>query len=471
MVRKSAGHASGGQAVLSFDERTEGSAIELIAAVPESQRVPAARPADRRKEVLTVEEVNLLIQAALTDDTLTNIAVTGEVTGYRPNASGHYYFTLTQKEESGQFSLPCVMWKYAAVKYLNFAFANGTAVTVYGNVDYYSPSGKLQFVAKKIEPAAAGKAGMFLQKEEWRRQLQEEGVIPRPESEIRDIPLFPRSIGVVTSGTGSVLQDIKKVLSRRYPLPVLLAPAQVQGDGAEVSIVAALESLQGKVDVIILARGGGSFEDLFVFNHPAVVRAVRNSATPVITGIGHETDTTLVDFAGDRRAATPSVAAETAVPDRATLLKTLAEYRSRITGRASAILAENRAEIAQLRVRVNPDRLGRRLDAMHQETADLTERLQAAANRRLTSERETLDRLKEMIRKRMDRKLQTARVDVSSLRELLGSCDPKKPLERGYALVTCRGAVVRSRSQVTAGDRISVRLSDGEMTAQVEKIE
>ncbi|HJJ85188.1 MAG TPA: exodeoxyribonuclease VII large subunit, partial [Methanocorpusculum sp.] len=338
------------QATLSFDESESGSAFSFISPVKDPNPLPPKEPS-----VITVSELGERIRDVLDCELLTGITVTGEVTGYRPNSSGHLYFSLTEKGETDA-AVSCVMWKYAA-KHLAFPLKDGLAVNITGHVDYYPPSGRMQFIVKKIEPAAGGKTGLYLQKEMWKKQLEAEGTIPRPESEKRDPPLFPKCVGVVTSRTGSVLQDIRNVLSRRYPLPILLAPAQVQGAGAEVSIVSAIESLQGKVDVIIVARGGGSFEDLFVFNHPDVVRAIRRSKVPIISAVGHETDTTLSDFASDRRVPTPSAAAETVVPDRTVLLNNLEEYRRRMHDRARGIISTNKSAVAELKMRVDPSRL------------------------------------------------------------------------------------------------------------------
>ena len=362
------------------------------------------------------------------------------------------------------------MWKYAAAKYLTFAFKDGISVRVTGYVDFYPPSGKIQFIVKRIEPATVGKTGLWLKKEEWRRELEASGVIPRPESEKRSPPLFPKCVGVVTSKTGSVLQDIRNVLSRRYPLPVLLAPAQVQGEGAENSIVEAISLLQDKVDVIILARGGGSFEDLFVFNHPDVVRAVRNSVVPIITAIGHETDFTLADFAGDIRVPTPSAAAETVVPDRSTLASSLEDYRRRISDRVHGIITTHKSQIAELKLRVDPSRLSRRLDMMHQQTADLSERISTAALRRISLESEAVVRLHELLIRGVSQRITTAKLELSALKEKIQSCDPKKPLERGYALIKSGTTVIRSKTQLSKGDIVTVGLSDGEVTAKVEKI-
>ncbi|HJJ38541.1 MAG TPA: exodeoxyribonuclease VII large subunit [Methanocorpusculum sp.] len=478
MPRKAVRKVEEEQATLSFDELAAGnSTLESSQASgffsgvnTDSAKQAEVLQSDEPK-VLTVSELDSRIREALDTDALTDVMVSGEVTGYRPNASGHVYFSLTEKgEKKESSSISCVMWKYAAAKYLTFSFKDGISVRVTGYVDFYPPSGKIQFIVKRIEPAAVGKTGLWLKKEEWRRELEAAGVIPRPASEKRSPPLFPKCVGVVTSKTGSVLQDIRNVLSRRYPLPVLLAPAQVQGEGAEVSIVEAISLLQDKADVIILARGGGSFEDLFVFNHPDVVRAVRNSKVPIITAIGHETDFTLADFAGDIRVPTPSAAAETVVPDRSTLASSLEDYRRRIADRARGIISSHKSLVAELKLRVDPARLSRRLDMMHQQTADLSERISAAAKRRISLESEAVVRLRELLIRGVSQKISTAKLELSAQKEKIQSCDPKKPLERGYALIKSGNAVIRSKTQLSKGDIVTVGLSDGEVTAKVEKI-
>ena len=490
-VRKAAvPHITEEQATLSFDAPVSDGGLSdapfestFFAEKKEAERAAAAAPAvqaaglsaaiekqEDKDKVLTVSELDKRIRDVLDTDRLTDVSVTGEITGYRPNASGHIYFSLTERGEKESYTISCVMWKYAAAKHLTFAVKDGISVTVTGNVDFYPAGGRLQFIIKKIEPASIGKAGLWLKKEEWKRMLEAEGTIPRPDSEKRNPPLFPKTVGVVTSKTGSVLQDIRNVLSRRYPLPVLLAPAQIQGDGAEVSIVNALSLLQVKVDVIILARGGGSFEDLFVFNHPDVVRAVRRSKVPVITAIGHETDFTLADFAGDRRVPTPSAAAETVVPDRSTLKTSLDELHRLISGRVRNMLDRNKAAVSELKLRVDPLRLFRRLDIMHQQTADLTERIHTAAVRRISNESDSLSGLRELIFKGALQHIRTARLEISAQKEKIQSCDPKKPLERGYAMIKSGTTHIRSKKQVSRGDMVTVSLVDGEITAKVEKI-
>lgn len=418
--------------------------------------------------VLSVSDLAERIRDAIDTPLLTNVCVQGEITGYRPHSSGHMYFSLSEHGDD-KATMPCVMWKYAA-KTVAFPVKDGVLVRATGYVDFYPPYGKMQFVIKKLEPALSGKTGLYLQKEEWKKQLTAEGVIPRAECDRRSPPVFPTCVGVVTSRTGSVLQDIRNVITRRYPLPILLAHTAVQGDGAHIQIAAAIRSLQKKADVIIVARGGGSFEDLFEFNHPDVVRAIAASTVPVISAVGHETDTTLADYAADRRVPTPSAAAETVVPDRSVLLHQLEEMRRTIRDTVSGRFAAERSTLADLAERVEPSRLSRKLDQMHQQTADFAERITSALLRRVSSEREQCRSLGETVAKSARTLIVTARLELLAQKEIILGRDPYKPLELGYALVWKEGAVVRSAKNISAGDCLSLQLSDGEAIAAVENV-
>lgn len=417
---------------------------------------------------LSVSELAKRIREVVDCPLLTDIVVRGEITGYRPNASGHLYFSLTEQGDNPA-SISCVMWKYS-VKNLPFSVKDGMLIQATGLVDFYPAGGRLQFIIKKMEPALFGKAGLYLLKEQWRKELEAKGIIPRPQAEIRDPPLFPRNVGVVTSKTGSVLQDIKNVISRRYPLPILLAGTSVQGDGAEKGIVSAIRSLQDKADVIIIARGGGSFEDLFVFNHPNVVTAIRNSTVPIISAVGHETDTTLSDFAADRRVPTPSAAAETVVPDRSVLLEKLEKDRRSIHDRMIWLLSAEQKHVAEMKIRVDPNRLTRKLDLMHQQAAELEERIRKAVLRRILVEREACSAWSVMIQKGTINRITNARLAFLTQKEIILGRDPYKPLERGYALVWKDGAVVRSVKKIAKDDRLDLKLADGEITSIVESI-
>ena len=448
------------QKTLAFDSEEPGAAF--LTPIAENSTLGVS------DTTLSVSELAKRIREVVDCPLLTDIVVRGEITGYRPNASGHLYFSLTEQGDNPA-SISCVMWKYS-VKNLPFSVKDGLQVQATGLVDFYPAGGRLQFIIKKMEPALSGKAGLYLLKEQWRKELEGKGIIPRPQADIRDPPLFPRNIGVVTSKTGSVLQDIKNVISRRYPLPILLAGTSVQGDGAEKGIVSAILSLQDKADVIIIARGGGSFEDLFIFNHPDVVTAIRNSAVPIISAIGHETDTTLSDFAADRRVPTPSAAAETVVPDRSVLLEKLEKDRRSIHDRMVRLLSAEQNSVADMKIRVDPNRLTRKLDLMHQQTAELEERIRRAVVRRMAVEHEGCSSWSAMIQKGVKNRITTARLAFLAQKEVILSRDPYKPLERGYALVWKDGAVVRSVKMIAKNDRLDLKLADGEITSIVESI-
>lgn len=450
-------------------EPNEGTPNVIAPVLENSTLAPPHEPqAPAEPAVLSVSELAERIRDVIDTPLLTNICVQGEITGYRPHSSGHMYFSLSEHGDD-KATMPCVMWKYAA-KTVAFPVKDGVLVRATGYVDFYPPYGKMQFVIKKLEPALSGKTGLYLQKEEWKKQLTAEGVIPRQPCNRRDPPVFPSCVGVVTSRTGSVLQDIRNVLSRRYPLPVLLAHTAVQGEGAHIQIAAAIRSLQGKADVIIVARGGGSFEDLFEFNHPDVVRAIAASAVPVISAVGHETDTTLADYAADLRVPTPSAAAETVVPDRSVLLQQLEEMRRTIRDTVAGRFAAERQTLAGLAERVEPSRLSRKLDQMHQQTADFAERITAAMLRRISAERELCRALGDMAAKSARNRVATARLELLAQKEIILGRNPFKPLELGYALVWKDGAVVRSAKNIRPCDRLSLRLSDGEAAAVVESV-
>lgn len=458
--------AGKGQQQLTFGEDlSKDTAANVIAPVLENSQL--LREANTLI-VLSVAELAERIREVIDTPLLTNVCVEGEITGYRPHSSGHLYFSLSEHGDD-RATLPCVMWKFAA-KLVSIPVTDGTLIRATGYVDFYAPYGKMQFIIKKLEPAVSGKTGLYLLREQWKKQLTDEGVIPRAECDRRDPPLFPLRIGVVTSRTGSVLQDIRNVISRRYPVPLLLAHTAVQGEGAHVGITAAVFALQGKVDVIIVARGGGSFEDLFEFNHPDVVRAIARSAVPVISAIGHETDTTLADYAADRRVPTPSAAAETIVPDRTVLLQQLEEMRRTIRDDLTGRFSAEQAVLTELRQRVDPSRLARKLDQMHQQTADLAERITAAFSRIVSAERGVCTIIRDQIVRAAVMRIAAARLELAAHAEIITAKDPYKPLELGYALVWKGASVVRSATDVKPSDRLRLRFTDGEATAVVESV-
>jgi len=371
---------------------------------------------------------------------LNDVWVEGEVSNFSRPTSGHCYFTL--KDASAQ--LGCVMWRNVA-QVQTYLPASGDLVLAHGRVGVYEAGGRYQLYVDQLRPAGLGH--LYQQFERLKERLEAEGLFA-PERK-RPLPPFPRRIGVVTSPSAAALRDILNILSRRYPLAeVLLAPTPVQGDEAPPHIVAALEALNRRddVDVIIVARGGGSLEELWAFNDERVARAIAASRIPVICGVGHETDFTLADFAADVRAPTPSAAAELVAPDCAelrarvagmaetlqtTLRGTLEEQRWRLAGQARALKhLSPAAQLAQARQRVD----------------DLLGRAQVGLNHSLALRRECL----------------------SGLAGQLAGVSPLGTLERGYAIVRHRrtGAVVRSVAQVAGGDVLGIRVADGEFEAE-----
>ncbi|MDO8691029.1 MAG: exodeoxyribonuclease VII large subunit [Dehalococcoidia bacterium] len=378
--------------------------------------------------------LKLLLEA---DGFLRDLWVSGEVSNLSRSMAGHLYFTL--KDRDGQ--LKCAFFgERGQCPWL----VNGCAVVTHGRASVYEAQGVLQLYVDVIQPEGTGL--LHLQLEELKARLAKDGLFD--ESRKRPLPRFPRRIGVVTSPTGAALRDIIKVLSRRYPMAeVLLAPTQVQGEGAAAGIADGLRVLNslGDVDVIILARGGGSLEELWAFNEEAVVRAVHASHVPVVTGVGHETDTTLADFAADFRAPTPSAAAMAVVPDVVDIARQVASFRQDLLLRSMASVS-GRSEALQRMAgdlrRALPD-----IEARRQRVDEISRLLHPAFRSHL--------------------KLKEARLHGLSLQ--LESLSPLQTLQRGYAIVRSArdGWVVQRTGQAVAGEGIRVQVSDGCFDAQI----
>lgn len=253
-------------------------------------------------------------------------------------------------------------------------------------------------------------------------------------------------------------------------MPILLAHTPVQGDGAHLQIASAITLLQEDVDVIIVARGGGSFEDLFEFNHPDVVRAIANSKVPVISAVGHETDTTLADYAADLRVPTPSAAAEMVVPDRAILLRSLDDSRRDFRDKLIRRFSREREKLTELSLRVDTVRLSRKLDQMHQQTAELGDRLNAALHRRISAEENLCQTLRAQILRCTKTLFATSWLELKTKKEIILARDPYKPLDLGYVLVWKNGTMVRSVKNIQKEDRLSLKLVDGEIQTVVESV-
>ncbi len=393
--------------------------------------------------IFGVSEVSGLICDLLDDARLRQIWVRGEVTNYKNHASGHRYFSLSERSGRNAAVINCVMWRTSASA-LAFAPKDGMDVLAWGSVEVYEPHGRYQFIVREMLPAGLGERHLMV--ERWKQELDAEGLFAQERK--RPLPAFPQRIGVVTSPTGAALADILSIISRRYPAEVLLSPTAVQGEGAHAEIAEAIRRIDGLVDVIIVGRGGGSFEDLFPFNHPDVVRAVAGCRTPVISAVGHEVDTALCDFAADIRAPTPSAAAEHAVPERREVLRELAGFEERMRSLLIHRVAAAAGEVEDLRERIHPRRLSRRINERMQRLAEHEELLRRAAAGRVQRERAAL----------------------AEVRASLGGQNPLAILERGYCIVEADGRIARSAASLSPGERLTIRMMDGRANAVVEEI-
>lgn len=392
-------------------------------------------------EPYTVSQLTGHIRRLIEDDpALGDLWVEGEVSNFSRASSGHCYFTL--RDAGSQIS--CVMWRRVADAQDSLP-ASGDLVLARGHVSVYETSGRYQLYVDRIQPAGVG--DLYLEFERLKARLESEGLF-EPERK-RPLPRFPHRIGVVTSPIAAALRDVLNVLGRRYPLAeVLLSPTLVQGDEAPPQIVAALEALneRGDVNVIIVARGGGSLEDLWAFNDERVARAIASSRIPVLCGVGHETDFSLADFAADVRAPTPSAAAELVAPDRA-------ELRAQVAGLSAALVAALQGDVEEHRWK-----LAEQMRALKHLSPEA----------QLAQTRQRLDDLLGRAEVAMRHSLALHRERLGGLSGRLAGVSPLGTLERGYAIVRRRetGDVVRSVEQVVSGDALGIRVADGEFEAK-----
>jgi exodeoxyribonuclease VII large subunit len=391
----------------------------------------------------TVSQITAHVKGLLeVDFALQDLWVEGEVSNSSQSTAGHFYFSL--KDEGARIS--CVMWR-SQVQRAGYLPQDGEQVLAHGRVSVYEARGVYQFYADTVQPSGLGL--LYRQFEALKQKLEAEGLFDPALKRPR--PPFPRLIGVVTSPAGAALQDVCNVLSRRYPLAtVLVSPTLVQGEQAAEQIVWALGALnaQPDVDLVILTRGGGSLEELMPFNDERVARAIRDSRAPVISGVGHETDFTIADFAADLRAPTPSAAAEMAVPDQEELWTAIAACRAHMTR-----LLEDKLTRAHGTLEAHAQRLDR-----------------ASPRNRIDSARQGVDELLIRAQTRLRHVLALQGERLGGLRARLESLSPLATLDRGYALVRQRetGQLVTRVEQARTGDELGVRVSDGEFGVRVE---
>ena len=388
--------------------------------------------------VYSVSQVTSHLRQTLEGDPLlADLWVVGEVSNLRVSTSGHSYYTL----KDDQSVLNCVMFRGQPGSEL---LANGTAVSAHGRITFYEPRGSTDFMVDLAMPEGVGELSLEL--ERLRLRLEAEGLFE--ESRKRPLPLFPEVVGVVTSPSGAVFHDIQNVMRRRYPLvELVLSPTPVQGADAGPLIAAALEQLDqdGRADVIIVARGGGSLEDLWPFNEEIVARAIYACKTPVVSAIGHETDYTIADQVADLRAPTPSAAAELVVPDQDVLRQQLAELADQSGRIVLSILEEKRTSLVGVVRRIE-------LGLPNLETW-----------------RRRVDDLARVVHSGTDGRLRLTRSLVDGLAQRMRALDPVATLNRGFSVVQNLSSdqVVTSTTQVTVGDTLAITVADGLVPATV----
>jgi exodeoxyribonuclease VII large subunit len=381
-----------------------------------------------------------LRQLLESDEILQDVWVAGEVSNFSRPSSGHFYFTL----KDAAASLRCVMWRNAATR-LAILPRDGDAIEVHGAIGVYEAGGQYQLYADLIRPAGEGL--LFQEFLRLKARLEAEGLFDPLRK--KPLPRLPQVIGIVTSSTGAALRDMLNTLSRRYPLGrIVLAPSAVQGEEAPEQLIKALQRLNAQIrpDVILLARGGGSIEDLWAFNDERLARAIAASAAPIITGIGHETDFTIADFVADLRAPTPTAAAELATPNRQDLRADLDDAMRRMEQVINAAMDNRRWSLATVQNKL--------------------QRYSPAA--RLRSNRQHLDELARRTGLLVLHKLQLQRAHLGGLAQRLAALNPQAVLNRGYAIVSFpSGVVVHSLTQVYTGDTLGIQVADGRFGARV----
>lgn len=395
------------------------------------------------QKVYSVGQINTYIRNMFTQDFVLNrVSVRGEISNLKYHTSGHIYFTL--KDASA--AIACVMFAGARGG-LAFRMSNGQQVVVDGAVNVYERDGKYQLYATKIWQDGAGE--LYEKFLELKEELEEMGMFA---SEYKQpIPKFVRRLGVVTAPTGAAIRDIINIATRRNPgIRIILYPAKVQGEGAAESVAAGLAALDALgVDVIIVGRGGGSIEDLWAFNEETVARAIFSCHTPVISAVGHETDTTIADFVADLRAPTPSAAAELAVADVTAWLQALDEDALQLQRIMQRMIKDARSRLRECELRMR----------------------YAKPQQRLMQQKQRLDEYEERLRRAMQSLLEQTRHQLALSEERLRRLSPYEKLESGYGcILTEDGRRIRSVSQVAPGEVVQICLADGRMTARIQEV-
>lgn len=403
------------------------------------------RPPDETKDrsILSVSDL-IGGLTRVVEDAYSDVWVEGELSNFSRAASGHCYFTL----KDGDAQISCVMWRHLT-KYVFFEPQDGMQVQLHGDASIYERRGDLQLMVQSMR--RAGKGALQEAFEELKRQLDEDGLFD--DARKQPLPTFPETIGIVTSGQGAALHDILSILERRFPAArVVLCPVPVQGLDAPRAIADAIARFNDlhdghahRPEVLIVGRGGGSTEDLWSFNEEVVARAIAASDLPIISAVGHETDVSIADLVADTRAATPSMAAEIAVPERRDLQMQVQALYDRLHERVTGLMRERRQRVEYL--------VGSR--AFH------------APIHRLNQHRQAIDHLSDRLGRAGDRLVERHRTRLERLRSPLQALDPEGPLRRGYALIEREGAPVRRARTLDAGDDVVLRFLDADRPARI----
>ena len=439
------------------------------------------------KEILTVSQLNDNIKTLL-EEAFGQLYVEGEVSNLRRPQSGHTYFTL--KDDKSQ--IRCVFFRPYGIRAVRFELEDGMKILCRARLSAYLPRGEYQLIVESLEPQGTG----ALQKafEQLKARLAAEGLFDAAAK--KPLPFLPARIGVVTSPTGAVIRDILNITRRRFPsIDILIAPARVQGEGAAAEIIASLRNLQlsGLVDIIIIARGGGSLEDLAAFNDEELAREIFRSSIPVVSAVGHETDFTICDFVADLRAPTPSAAAELVVPRRSDLLDTIYSLRQRLIAAQQRFFEDQKNALDTVRARFRDPRMfladySIKLDDLHDrlrnyfthhtqalghELRQLELRLQNRSPRRLIDEKRfLLDTMHKDLLGGWKRYHDGYTRRLNNDAALLASLNPLAVLQRGYSITRRESGddIVRDASRLTLGERVRIQLAQGSFRANVEKI-
>ena len=395
-------------------------------------------------KIYTVAQVNGYIKRLFVSDyALNHIYMKGEVSNCKYHSSGHIYFTLKDQESA----ISCVMFAGSRKEGLTFQLADGQSVVAGGNVSVYERDGKYQLYAKEIFLHGAG--ALYEEYERLKKKLSDEGLFDSDKK--KTIPMFPKKVGIVTSKTGAAIRDIESIAKRRNPyVQLVLYPAQVQGVGAGKTIAKGIEQLDKmNMDTIIIGRGGGSIEDLWAFNEEIVARAIFRANTPIISGTGHETDTTIADYVADLRAATPSAACELAIPDYFGMLEQFRAYEQALRRPIEHKIQTYRYQLDNKQWQLERVSPKQKLQEKKMRLADLEIKLQDI----------------------MEQKIERKRHQIALYTEQLHGLSPTAKLTGGYGFITDKDKkVLRSVTKIQEGDTITVTLIDGEIEATVQHI-